>query len=65
MFEMIAWIEPQAAGRKPVFPEDVLEFMKKDSKFHEILQIFDKCAQPDPSSRPTASDLLFECESLP
>ena len=64
MYEMLSFQEPSMPGTKPQFPEEVTEFMKQDSQLEGILEIFDKCTQQEPTSRPTASDLLYLCENL-
>mmetsp|Transcript_13565 Transcript_13565/g.18765 ORF Transcript_13565/g.18765 Transcript_13565/m.18765 type:complete len:90 (+) Transcript_13565:2-271(+) len=65
MFEMITWKEPDTPGQKPVFPQEVTEFMNQDHHFLSVLEIFGRCTQLDPNERPTASELLALCESLP
>jgi len=64
MYEMICWKEPPVPGRKPEFPVDVKHFMKQDLQFRAIEEIFDQCTQREPEKRPTASDVLYFCESL-
>ena len=65
MFEMLTWKEPEVPGRRPQFPEEAELFMQQDHRFHNVLEIFEKCSQEDPNIRPTASELLYLCENLP